>query len=238
MTFVFVIGFIVTALLSYGFLISKKTYPIVHFFNRVFGFIVFFFSAIKITREWRFKRDKKQTYMYCANHTSYIDIPTFFLTVPGYFNIIGKSELRKLPFFGYMFNKLYISVNRKSVKGRYESFQKVVESIESGRDMCFFPEGTIPKAEKTPYPIPFRDGAFKAAIQKQIPIVPITIPYNWIILGDNGSKTLAKWHSCKVIFHKPISTIGKTEKDINEVKKQAFDVIDQEIRKIFPNGSK
>lgn len=238
MAFVFVTGFVVTSILFYPFLLSKKTYKIVHLGNRVFAYWVFILSGIPVVREWRFKRNKRQVYMYCANHTSYIDIPTFFLTVPTFFNIIGKSELRKLPLFGYMFHKLYISVNRRSKMGRYESYQKVLGSIMSSRSMCFFPEGTIPPYRQMPALFPFKDGAFRAAIEKQISIVPITIPYNWIILGDNGNKTVAKWHPCKVIFHEPISTVGKTDKDLSEIKSQVYDVIDQELKKIFPNGSK
>ena len=34
--------------------------------------------------------------------------------------------------------------------------------------------------------IPFKDGPFRIAIEKKVPVVPVTMPYNRQILPDDG----------------------------------------------------
>ena len=75
----------------------------------------------------------------------------------------------------------------------------------------------------------FKDGAFRVAIEKQIPIVPVTIPYNWIILPDEN--LLPKLKKLKVVFHRPINTIGMTLEDIDKLKQQTYNTIDAELKR-------
>lgn len=100
--------------------------------------------------------------------------------------------------------------------------------LDSGQSIVFYPEGTIPDINQ-PQMIPFKDGAFKLAIDKQIPIIPITIPYNWIILPIQ--KWTITWHKMKVIFHKPIPTKGMNTTDIKALREQTFDIINNELKK-------
>ncbi len=64
---------------------------------------------------------------------------------------------------------------------------------------------------------PFKDGAFRTAIEKQIPVVPVSIPNNWIILPDKAPMYLQRG-TILVIFHKPIETKGYTLDQIDELK--------------------
>jgi 1-acyl-sn-glycerol-3-phosphate acyltransferase len=79
----------------------------------------------------------------------------------------------------------------------------------------------------------FKDGAFRAAIEKQIPIVPVTIPYNWIILP--ADQFLLRWHPLKVIFHEPIETTGLTLQDVDALKEKVFRIIDEELKRNLAN---
>ncbi|MDX2191062.1 MAG: lysophospholipid acyltransferase family protein [Bacteroidota bacterium] len=172
---------------------------------------------------------KHQAYIYCANHTSYADIPTIYSAVLQDVNFIGKASLRKVPLFGYMYSRLHILVDRKSGKSKIESVEIAKKRIDEGVSIIIFPEGTIPKYNN-PTMIDFKDGAFKIAIEKQIPIVPITIPYNYILLPDED-KMKARRHECKIIIHKPIETKGLTLQDIGALKQQTFQIIDAELTK-------
>ena len=71
---------------------------------------------------------------------------------------------------------------------------------------------------------------FQSAIEKQIPIVPITIPYNWLILPDDG-KYIPVRHLMKLIVHEPIETTGMTLDNLEELKNKTFVIIDTELRK-------
>src|SRR4051812_41741648 len=77
-----------------------------HFLNKIWAHTVFMFCFLPTKIEWHFKPDKKKQYVYCANHTSYLDIPTMAYALPGYNVYIGKASLGKLPLFGYMFRNL------------------------------------------------------------------------------------------------------------------------------------
>ena len=82
--------------------------------------------------------------------------------------------------------------------------------------------------EKDPAMAKFKDGAFRIAIEKQIAIVPVTIPYNWIILPPD--QFLLRWHKLKVIFHEPVETKGMTLAEIDTLKLRLFKIIDQELK--------
>ena len=80
----------------------------------------------------------------------------------------------------------------------------------------------------------FKDGAFKIAIEKQIPIVPVTIPYNWLILPDDG-KWSGRPHIAMAIFHEPIETRGMTLENLGELMTKTREVITKELALHNPN---
>ena len=209
------------------FLTRKKWYPIAHNMNRIWGIMAFstgFLPKEIVNKHYSYSNEPV---VFCANHTSFLDIPLLFLTVPGFFSIIGKSSLSKVPLFGKMFRTLYIPVNRASRTSGKEAYDKSLETIDQGRSVVFFPEGKIPQ-KNLPNMVPFKNGPFKLAIERQIPIVPITIPNNWIILPDDGRHGMRR-NVAKAIFHKPISTIGMNSNDIEKLKSQTFSTINNEL---------
>ncbi|MFK7900908.1 MAG: lysophospholipid acyltransferase family protein [Cyclobacteriaceae bacterium] len=208
----------------------KKTKFIAHRINVFTSFFTFFFTPIIYKREYRFKPSKKEQYVYCSNHTSFMDIPLLFLTLPGFVNIMGKSTIGSWPLFGIMYKQLYILVNRKSKTGRFQALQDAKDTVADGRSMIIFPEGTIPN-ENAPNMINFKDGAFKVAIANQIPIIPITIPFNWKKLPGIGAKEGLSLGKVKIIVHEPIVTKGMTESDVRGLKDQTFNIIDSELKK-------
>ena len=102
-----------------------------------------------------------------------------------------------------------------------------MKAIDDGKSLTIFPEGGI-ISKQPPHLAPFKDGAFRTAIEKQIPIVPVSIPFNWIILPDNN--LILHRGLIKVVFHKPIETKGYSLEQVNEIKKKVFEVIDQELK--------
>ena len=91
-----------------------------------------------------------------------------------------------------------------------------------------FPEGGI-LTTRYPNMVRFKDGAFRTAIEKQIPIVPVTIPFNWIILPDGIWFPNLK--SIRVVYHEPLETVGMTLKDVEHLKKATYTTIDNELKK-------
>lgn len=201
-------------------------YRITGIVNRWWARLLFFFIGIPVTAEYRTRLDPKRQYIFCPNHFSYLDIPTAGLVRhPAIF--VGKTGIERIPLFGYMYGRLHITVDRSKLKSRYESLRRALEAIDEGKNLVIFPEGGI-VTEKEPAMAKFKDGAFRVAIEKQIAIVPVTIPYNWIILPPN--EFLLRWHALKVIFHEPLETRGMSLADIEDLKKELFRIIDEELK--------
>jgi 1-acyl-sn-glycerol-3-phosphate acyltransferase len=106
---------------------------------------------------------------------------------------------------------------------------KSYEMLDQGISVAVFPEGTIPK-DKGYQMIPFKEGAFRMAIEKQVPIVPITIPYNWFILPDDGV-FIPNRHLMKMIIHEPIETKGMNIDQIQELSDKTYAIIQNELIK-------
>lgn len=102
-----------------------------------------------------------------------------------------------------------------------------LEALDEGKSLVIFPEGGI-VTEKDPVMAKFKDGAFRASIEKQIVIVPVTIPYNWIILPPN--EFLLHWKPIRVVFHEPIEPSQYTMNNIDEMKQKVREVIDAELK--------
>lgn len=166
----------------------------------------------------------KQPVIYCANHSSYFDIITMGLVAKGKFTFIGKSELNQVPVFGYVFKKFNITVNRQSRLSAFRALVEAGRALEDGKSVIFFPEGS--RSKNPPEMRDFKEGAFRVAIEKQVPIVPVTLLFNWIILSESF---LSTWHSGKAIIHPPIETKNLTLEDIDSLKLQTYHIINQEL---------
>src|SRR5690606_35170599 len=136
-----------------------------------------------------------------SNHSSYVDIPAITVMMPLYFNFMAKDELRKVPIFGIFFSTIDISVQRKNAVAAHNAFKKAGERLKRGTSMCLFPEGTItasaPKLE------PFKDRAYRLAIEHQVPILPNTPPDNGKRLPDG--KLFCTPSKIRMFVHRPIS---------------------------------
>jgi 1-acyl-sn-glycerol-3-phosphate acyltransferase len=202
-------------------------YKLTGIINRIWAKALFIGIAKPYTVDLRAPLDPKRQYIFCPNHFSYIDIPTMGLN-PINTIFVGKSSMSKVPVFGYMYSRLHITVDRSNLKSRYSSMIRSLEAIDQGKSLVIFPEGGI-ITKKDPVIARFKDGAFRTAIEKQIPIVPVTIPYNWIILPPYE---FLVWRGrIKVIFHEPIETTGLTLEDVDMLREKTYNIMNEELKK-------
>jgi len=207
-------------------IVFRKQFHLVGILNRIWARVLFPIAFLPYKVECRTKLDPKKQYIFCPNHFSYLDIPVMgFNPINSIF--VGKNDMENIPLFGYMYRKLHITVDRSKLKSRMNTILKSRKALDEGKSLIIFPEGGI-ISRKPPHMGPFKDGAFRLAIEKQISIVPVTIPFNWIILPDHR---LLRLHRglVKVIFHKPIDTRSYTDENIDELKKKVFETINKEL---------
>jgi len=129
---------------------------------------------VKIENQQRLGQNK--SYMFIANHTSMADIMLMLVSVKNPFVFVGKKELAKIPLFGFFYKRTCILVDRSSPKSRQAVFLMAQKRLKSGLSICIFPEGGVP--EEHILLDEFKDGAFRLAINHQIPIVPLTFKDN------------------------------------------------------------
>jgi 1-acyl-sn-glycerol-3-phosphate acyltransferase len=208
-------------------ILFPKQFHLVGVLNRLWARLLFPLIFLPYKIECRSKLDPKKQYIFCPNHFSYLDIASMgFNPINAIF--VGKNDMESIPLFGFMYRKLHITVDRSSLKSRVNTIIRSLQAIDEGKSLMIFPEGGI-ITKHPPHMVKFKDGAFRVAIEKQIPIVPVTIPYNWIILQDHPVMLLTRG-LMKVIFHEPIETSGYTMERINELKDKVFAVINQELK--------
>jgi 1-acyl-sn-glycerol-3-phosphate acyltransferase len=178
------------------------------------------FMPVSIKRETVL--DAKASYVFVANHFSYIDVAVGMKVVRNYFSYMGKSSVKKIPLLGYMFAKLHIQVDRSDKNSRSKAIVRSQKALGSGRSLFIMPEGGIISEQIPKMHQPFKDGAFSLAIEANVPIVPVTFVNLYKIMPA----TTMKWALPKVVVHAPVETQGKT---IEDLKIEVYTIIQNTI---------
>lgn len=166
-----------------------------------------------------------------SNHTSYLDIVLSPFYIDHTAVYMGKYELLKAPLFKYFFVYLDIPVNRKRITDAHKAFSEAGKKLDQGLTQVIYPEGTISHAGKLK---PFKNGAFKLAIEKQVPIVPVANLNNWWFLQNGGFfKSNGRPGIARIVVGDPIPTAGLTEKNVEELKEKVYNFIASELKKFY-----
>ncbi len=167
-------------------------------------------------------------YIICCNHSSYLDIIQMYNVIPEYFLFMGKYELLKWPLFNIFFKGMNIAVNRGSHVEAAKAFRKAANALDRGTSVALFPEGTIPAS--APRMKPFKDGAFKLAIEKQVPIVPITFVDHWRLFGEPTELlSRARPGIAHAVVHPAVPTKGLTMDDLVALRSRVYHTIEEPL---------
>jgi len=111
--------------------------------------------------------------VYASNHTSYMDTPVVFASLPFQFRILAKKELWSIPFIGwYLERSGQIPIDTVNPRATLSSLGGGVRALRSGLPLFVFPEGSrTPTGELQS----FLSGAAYLAIRAQVPLVPIAL---------------------------------------------------------------
>jgi len=174
---------------------------------------------------WNVKReqtpDPDKSYMFVANHTSMADIMLMLVSVKNPFVFVGKKELARIPLFGFFYKRTCILVDRSSESSRKAVFLRAQKRLKQGASICIFPEGGVP--DEHIILDSFKDGAFRLAINHQIPVVPITFLDNKRLFSYTFFS--GRPGKMRVQIHPFIETEGLTIKETKEVNNKARNII-------------
>lgn len=184
---------------------TEKTYPYFFKIARIWAKFVLIGMGFSYTFKGKLELEKNKSYVFVANHTSMTDIMLMLVAVKRHpFVFVGKKELQNIPLFGFIYKRVCILVDRGNSKSRYAVFERAQKRINQGLSICIFPEGGVP--DESIVLDEFKEGAFRIAIEHQIPIVPMTFfdnkkRFSYTFFSGSPGKMRVK-------IHKKIPTEG------------------------------
>lgn len=225
----FYILIIVTVLLMSPFVLvllsDEKYYGTFWKLMRAWSFVLIYAMGFRLKSDIKEELKPGKSYMFIANHASLLDPWIMIALSKNPILFVGKKELVKLPVFGYFYKKAVVMVDRKDPKSRKEVYARVKKRLDDGLSIGIFPEGLVPT--ENVILAPFTNGAFSLSIEYQMEIVPQ-------IYFD--AKRLFSWDFFKgspgtfrVKQKEFIKTEGLTMEDKESLKKQAFDMVYDEL---------
>jgi len=111
--------------------------------------------------------------VYASNHTSYMDTPVVFSSLPFQFRILAKKELWPIAFIGWYLNRSgQIPIDTVNTHATLSSLGAGIKALRAGMPLFVFPEGGRTTTGELQ---PFLAGAAYLAIRAQVPLVPIAL---------------------------------------------------------------
>lgn len=209
---------ILLPIIIFPILLGEKYGSITYFGLRTWSWIFSKLNFIKYEVVNTNNVNRKKSYIYTSNHTSFLDVPGLCLGVPTQFRPLAKRELLKIPVFGWIVRVAAIIVDRSSTESRKKSVKKLKQVLGEGISILIFPEGT---QNRTDQPLqPFYDGAFRIAVEAGAPIMPIVITNAGKLMPPNSLKI--KPGKIKVIFGEEVDTSGYSLSELPFLKEKVF----------------
>ena len=171
---------------------------------------------------WDPAQSPPQTAVYAANHTSYMDTPVVFASLPFQFRILAKKELWTMPFIGwYLHRSGQIPINTENPRATVSSLGAAVKTLRQGLSIFVFPEGgRTPDGNLQP----FMNGAAYLAIRAQVPLIPVALigVYNLLPIHTRHFFLAPKRHRTplKFVIGSPIPTEGLTIRNADDLTTQ------------------
>lgn len=172
------------------------------------------------------KLQPNASYVFAANHASYMDTPVILANIPARFRFLANDYLFKIPFLGTHLTRAgHIPVVQGNARESVRAMGEAGKTIRArGISVLIFPEGgrSLTGLQE------FREGAAFIAIKAGVPIVPV---------GLKGTIDLLPMHSAHVKpgtvemrIGEPIATEGLTIKDRAELTQAVHDRVAELLR--------
>lgn len=152
--------------------------------------------------------------VYASNHTSYMDTPVVFASLPFQFRILAKKELWKIAFIGWYLDRsgqIPVDVGGNA-HAALSSLGAGVKALRAGMPLYVFPEGArTPDGELQE----FLSGAAYLAIRAQVPVIPVALSGVYDLLPIHTHHFYPSELTLSV--GEPIETSGMTVRQVEEL---------------------
>ncbi|MEO6406976.1 MAG: lysophospholipid acyltransferase family protein [Ferruginibacter sp.] len=166
------------------------------------------------------KYDLDMPAIYVFNHISFMDIPVLMKTFRKIsIRILGKSEMTKVPVFGFIYKNAVVTVDRSSPANRAKSVKQLTSVLSKNISIVLAPEGTF---NMTHHPLKaFYDGAFKIALETNTPIRPVILLDTYDRLNYKSIFSLVPGRS-RSVFLEEINVDNYTSDDLELLKQKVY----------------
>jgi len=210
------------------FVFGERFGAVGYFFLRLWSWVFSLLTFIRYRFYGRENIRKGQAYIFVSNHTSFLDLPGLTMLIPGQYRPLAKKELLKIPVFGWITKSAAVVVDRSSPESRKRSMDKLKNLLMRGISILIFPEGTQNRTSKILQP--FRDGAFRIAIDTQEPVLPLVIVGAGPLMPP-GTINLRPG-LIRIYCGEEISTAGMTTQETQDLKDRTFAVMADMITEV------
>jgi 1-acyl-sn-glycerol-3-phosphate acyltransferase len=188
-------------------------------------------TASRLTPLWKFEIEgapppdiDTRAYVVVANHESQAD-PFLLSFLPWDMRWVAKEELFRPPLTGWA---MRLGGDIPIRRGEGDSVRSMMaeckRAIDGGISVMIFPEGTRSRDGNL---LPFRDGAFKLAIETGVPVLPVALAGTHA-MRPKHSKWFGKARACAKVLE-PIPTTGLGEGDVATLRERARDAIAESL---------
>lgn len=182
-------------------------------------------AFVRVTEKGRENIDPKVSYVFVANHQGAYDIFTVYGYLGHNFRWMMKQSLRKIPFVGWACAwSRQIFVDNSSASATRRTMQEAEQQLSGAMSLVVFPEGARSWTGKMSR---FKKGAFRLAIEFNLPVVPLTIDGAFDVL-PRFKKMPNPGHICLTI-HKPIYPSADGH-DLSELMEESYREIEGGLR--------
>lgn len=171
--------------------------------------------------------EKDASYIYVANHISYLDAAVIPKTFRHPVRPLGKVEMARIPVFGTIYKNAIVTVDRTSPENRARSVKLLKETLHKGISILVFPEGTF-NMEHQPLK-EFYDGAFRIAIETGTPIKPVLLLDTYSRMNYKSVFSLNPGR-CRAVFLPKIEVAGYDVSGVAALRERVFGVMEEELK--------
>ena len=175
---------------------------------------------------WQFRysgtmpQNPRHPYVVVSNHESFADI-LLISHLPWEMKWLSKAELFRIPIMGWMMWLAGdIPVKRGFGPSAVEAMERCRKALRQRVSVMIFPEGT---RSKTAELLPFKDGAFRLAVEAGVPILPLALSGTGTALPKHGWRFGRSAAHLRVL--EPVDTAGLTLADVPALKARVRDLI-------------
>lgn len=171
--------------------------------------------------------DASRSYVVVANHQSQFDIPVIYGHSGLDLRWVAKAELRRVPFIASGCRAIgHVFVDRSDPDQARSAINQAVAKLQPGTGLMFFPEGTRSRGDDL---LAFKKGAFRVAIDRQLPVLPVTLTGTRNVLAPGSVRV--RPGRVDLVFHPPIETAGLTPGDLGSLRRRAREVIGRGLKR-------